>query len=363
MPRILIISQRDDAHQKAVSWGLRALGHAPVVWDWEEFPKDDAAALLISQRREDQFFLRAGATRHAGPFDVVWMRRRGEPAPVQGTHPDDLKAIHADSKQFFDNALPVLGHAGTRWVNHPDADYRCANKLHQLRAARMLGFGIPDTLIGNDIDAVRYFFTRHPEGVVHKSFSRHFWENEDGSHTYNRTAQITAAHLSREFAVRACPGIYQAKVEKKHELRVTVMGNTVLGALIDSQRDGPTVDWRYEGGHGINNLKATDLAPELAERCRILCRQLGLAFGCIDLIVTPEDDVVFLEINCAGQFLFKELVDPAMPMLDTFCRFLIHGDDQAKGAAGSRLAFADYLASEPAPAWLKVMTEMMTAAG
>ena len=52
-------------------------------------------------------------------------------------------------------------------------------------------------------------------------------------------------------AVRACPGIYQQRIEKRHELRLTVMGQAAIAALIDSQRDGPSIDWRTEGGRGV----------------------------------------------------------------------------------------------------------------
>lgn len=51
--------------------------------------------------------------------------------------------------------------------------------------------------------------------------------------------------------------------------------------------------------------------------------RLGLLFGCIDLMVTPDDDYVFLEVNEMGQFLWIERANPDIRMLDTFCDFLI----------------------------------------
>ncbi len=363
MPRILIIAKRNDVHMKAVSWGLHVLGHEAVIWYWDDFPRNDLLGVWIGEDKPDRFALTTGSVHSAAPFDVIWVRRRKEPVAMAASHPDDLGVIATQSTQFLATLLPLLGHAGTRWVNHPDAEFRGRDKAHQLAAARALGFPIPDTYIGNDIAAVRELLARHPGGIVHKSFTPHSWDNEDGSATFSRTSQLGATHLEREFAVRACPAIYQAKVEKKHELRVTVIGNKVIAALIDSQRDGPTVDWRMEGGAGVSNLAATELAPEIADRCRSLCRRLGLAFGCIDLIVTPRDEVVFLEINCAGQFLFKESVDPRLPMLDSFCRFLVHGDADT-GAGEAPLRFADFIAStvSGAPAADRVPQEFAGAA-
>ena len=313
---------QDDPHVQAVNWGLRTLGHEAVIWYWSEFPKTDTASLRIG--RDGNIGIKLGLQEmpYHEAFDTIWVRRRDTAQPMALTHPDDKDVVVSESEKFFDNILLRLGHAGTRWVNHPYGDYRCRNKATQLLTAQSAGFRIPDTLIGNDIDDVRAFFASHPQGIVHKAFAPVRWQNEDGSRTVARTSLITSAHLASEFAVRACPGIYQEKIDKQYELRVTVVGDTVFAAKIDSQRDGSTIDWRCEGGRGITNLSMAALPPEIAGRCLAVCRELGLSFGCIDLIVTPEGETIFLEINCAGQFLFNELADPRMPMLDVFCHYL-----------------------------------------
>lgn len=322
MSRILIVSVRDDPHVNAVSWGLRALGIEPVIWYWSEFPKSETATLRIGRNGQTGIGLGMQDVFHAEPFDTIWVRRRDTPEPMPGTHPDDVDVVVSESEKFFDNILLRAGHAETRWVNHPYGDYQCRNKASQLVTAQSLGFTIPDTLIGNDAGKVRAFSDSHPGGVVHKAFSQMRWENEDGTRTVARTSLITSAHLANEFAIRACPGIYQENIEKQYELRVTVVGDTVVAARIDSQRDGTTIDWRCEGGRGKTNLSAAAIPADIAERCRALCRKLGLSFGCIDLIVTPAGETIFLEINCAGQFLFNELADPEIRLLDVFCRYL-----------------------------------------
>lgn len=343
MFRILIVAMQGDPHLEAILWGLRRLGHEPTVWYWSDFPKHDFGFLRLGEG-ETSFGIEIGGRFYSDPFDVIWVRRRGDPVPMEGSHPDDVGIIHLQSSKFFDNILPHLGHANTRWVNHPDADHRCRNKADQLLAAKASGFRIPETLVGNDIGAVREFFDQNRGSMVHKAFSHLRWLNEDGSRTAGRTSLVKAAHLAQDFAVRACPGIYQHNIEKRHELRVTVIGERVIAAAIYSQRDGTTIDWRCEGGRGSTNLAEIDIDPALAERCRKLCRRLGVAFGCIDLIVTPDNEVVFLEINCVGQFLFNEIADPSLPMLDTFCRYLAFGDGMGADEQLPTLRFADYRA-------------------
>lgn len=101
------------------------------------------------------------------------------------------------------------------------------------------------------------------------------------------------------------------------------LGQRAKFGAIYSQENGYTLDWRYDCGDTDNvPFNEIQLAEDIAEKCRQLCRKLGLVFGCIDLIVAKTGETIFLEINEGGQFLWKESLDPSMPMLDTFCRFL-----------------------------------------
>lgn len=337
--KILILAMPGDPHVEAVDWALRQLGHAPVLWYWSEFPKTDISSLRIGPQNSATVTIKIAGAVHSTPFDVIWKRRLGTPAPMDGCHPDDVKIVISESERYLANILPFLSHSGTRWVNHPDGDYLAKSKVRQLAAAVAVGFAIPNTLIGNDIDALRQFFDAHNGRVVNKAFTPALWINEDGSRTSARTSVITSGHLEEEYAVRASPGIYQQLIDKKYELRVTVMGDAAIAAAIYSQAGGATVDWRYEGGRGRSNLKAIALEPGLRAQCIAMCRALDIAFGCIDLIVDDKGQVVFLEVNEGGQFLFNETSDPQIPMLDAFCRFLI---GEYADTSRRRIALQDY---------------------
>ncbi|RME33023.1 MAG: hypothetical protein D6794_12045, partial [Deltaproteobacteria bacterium] len=45
-------------------------------------------------------------------------------------------------------------------------------------------------------------------------------------------------------------------------------------------------------------------------------------------IVTPGGEVVFLEVNEMGQWLWIEFRLPDVPLLDAFCRFLLSRDPE-----------------------------------
>jgi glutathione synthase/RimK-type ligase-like ATP-grasp enzyme len=74
-------------------------------------------------------------------------------------------------------------------------------------------------------------------------------------------------------------------------------------------------------------------SPEIAARCVRIVKDLRLVFGCIDLIVRPDGETVFLEVNESGQFLFLEHF-AEVPLLDLFSEFLMSGNPDFLSAAG-----------------------------
>ncbi|HEY8027638.1 MAG TPA: hypothetical protein VIF60_24070 [Burkholderiaceae bacterium] len=341
--KILLVSKKDDAHAAAVMWGLRQLDCAATIWDTSDFPIRDSGCLHLGMEDGPSMSLNIGGSDIAGPFDVIWHRRRGTPLAMPCSHPGDLKVIARESDEFIDNAIDSLDHEHTLHVNPSGPARRARIKTVQLREAKKAGFTIPDTMVGNDYHQVIAFFRKHSGRIIYKAFRPGGWITEDDSAVVLKTAALTESDLQHEDAIRSCPGIFQELVEKAYELRVTVIGRKVLAAAIDSQKDGQSIDWRYDGILGKTPLRATILPQVIEERCLQLCRNLNLAFGCIDLVVNKNGDYVFLEINEAGQFLWKEDIDPSLLMLDTFCRYLA-GMETADGA--QTLRYADYLESD-----------------
>jgi glutathione synthase/RimK-type ligase-like ATP-grasp enzyme len=323
---ILVIAAKNDVHVDAVVWGIAKLGSEAQVWYWEDFPCFDRASLSIGAEGRVMFTLRQGERVVDGPFDAVWLRRYGEVTPMAESHPDDLDLIQLECRKFLQNTIPYLGHAQTRWVNEFYAEERAELKAIQLMSAVEVGFTIPETLVSNDFREIKEFFQRHNKRVIYKGFHQKAWENPNGSRTFMRTALIDEALFGDPFAFEAAAAIYQPYVDKSFELRVTVIGGEIFAGKIDSQSDGQCVDWRSDGKTYLSGIKACTLSEETAAKCRALCNKLNLTFGCIDLIVQPSGKVVFLEVNPSGQFLWKEIEDPEIAVLDSFCRYLVEPD-------------------------------------
>lgn len=341
MTNILILSESDDVHANAVIWGLRQFGLEAVLWQWSNFPQNDRYAVHLGPHQTERISMKLGSKLHSQPFDVIWNRRPGTPKPRPGSHPDDLKIINKEALVYLKNAMDFIAHPDALWINSPDAVRRANHKLLQLIAAKANGFVIPDTMSGNDIGQVREFFRKHDGSIIFKAFLPGRWDEDSGKRRQLRTAPISADHLQNEEAVLACPGIFQEQIDTDYEIRVTVMGEQVLAGAIHSQANGPLVDWRFAHDLGQVPHQAIELPETIAQRCIAVCRELGIVFGCIDLIVSRAGEYVFIEVNEAGQFLWQEKEAPEIPMLDTFCRFLAQG----AAADAPRITLAQYYES------------------
>jgi hypothetical protein len=106
-------------------------------------------------------------------------------------------------------------------------------------------------------------------------------------------------------ALHLAPGIFQQRILKDYELRVTIVGERIFAVRIDSQAvHRAELDWR----RAQDELEYTmfDLDDGVSQRLLRLHRRLGLVFGAYDLIVTTEGEMVFLEVNPMGQWLWLE---------------------------------------------------------
>jgi glutathione synthase/RimK-type ligase-like ATP-grasp enzyme len=125
-------------------------------------------------------------------------------------------------------------------------------------------------------------------------------------------------------ALPVMPVILQNYVEKRIELRITVVGERVFACAIHSQEgDAATrVDWRND--IGALRHESFTLPPEIEEKCVALVRDLGLEFSAIDMIVTPDGEYVFLESNACGQWLWLER-RAGLPIAGTLADLLTSG--------------------------------------
>lgn len=191
------------------------------------------------------------------------------------------------------------------WINDPWYMLIAENKAYQAKVAHDVGLTIPDTLITSDPDKVRVFYREKNGRVVVKVLAA----SPILDHVIY-TNELDENGLREIDSVRSSPSIFQEKVEKAYELRITIVGNKVFAAKIFSQADAATaLDWRRKPAMNDYEVKieSTVLDPLLEEKLIEFLKRLSLRFGCIDMIVKPSGEYVFLEVNSNGQWYFVQL--------------------------------------------------------
>jgi len=322
-PRILIISNPEDLHAFAVIEALARRGATADLWLTPDYPELQSITLTIDDTGGSKIRITDGETELQGPYDVVWNRRGVFHAPLQELHEADHEFARAEASTHYQAAMELLAQHGL-WIN-PPAQKRLANlKPLQQQVAARCGLRTAQTLYTNDPDAIRAFLARAGGSCIYKANTQKgLWMRGDGTLETLYTTIINASQLSEDEVLRLTPGIFQEVIPKKHELRVTVMGDHLFAArLLSQETTTGRVDFRRS--YGELRIEREELPEPLTKQLVLLSRQLGLVYGAIDLIVTPDDEVIFLEINESGQFLWIE--DCAdMPLLDPFCELLLQG--------------------------------------
>ncbi len=321
MTRILIMTFLGDRHAYAVAEALRRKGESPVLWLTADYPMRARETIEFRGRKHRIAIAGPDFETPAADFDVVWHRRPTFYLEPSLLHPADVEFARAGCKRFRE-ALYALLAPGAFWVNGREAATRALHKPLQHAVAIDAGLETPDTLYTNDPDAIRAFIREHGGSIAYKPFKSWTWS--DGKKLWNpATSLLTEAELVDDGVIALSPAIYQELVPKAYELRVTVIGERMFTVKLDSQstRRG-RIDWRR--GQFELHPEATTLPRDIEERCRTLMTRLGLVFGCIDLIVTPDGRHVFLEVNEMGQWLFVEDWT-GQPMLNAFAEMLRQG--------------------------------------
>lgn len=346
MINVLIPTKPDDVHALYVKLALEKKGHHATLWYTADFPEWQKHTFTLSGAQIDwcaQGLEFAVDNNHK--FDVVWLRRPQRPMIPDYLHHEDRESARNENTEFFKYFWQVIA-PQAYWINPVNHVTPANCKIQQLKAAVEVGFNIPDSLFSNDPAAIRSFLANYPDNqVVFKTIYPVYWVSDDTLRlTY--TNVINKSMLPSDAVLQATPGIYQRKIEKKYELRVTFMGDKAVTVKLNSQNHPDAkVDWRSVSSFVIG-VEDYQLPNHVREQCIGVMRKLGVAFGCFDFIVTPDDEYYFLEINEQGQFLWVEEANPAIKMLDPFTNYLIEcggGRIHAESEVVSLADFNDYV--------------------
>ena len=200
------------------------------------------------------------------------------------------------------------------------------HKQLQLKIARELGLITPRTLTSNNPEAVKQFAQECQErGIVTKMLSSFAIYNDLGEELVVFTSPVTEEDLAELDGLRFCPMTFQENIPKALELRTIIVGNQAFTASVDSQSlQGSTYDWRKEGKALVQDWKPYNLPNDVEEKLFQLMNYLGLNYGAIDIIVTPDGEHIFLEVNPVGEFFWLEKYSPYFPISQAIGEILVN---------------------------------------
>jgi glutathione synthase/RimK-type ligase-like ATP-grasp enzyme len=329
MVNVLIPTQPDDTHALYVKQALEKKGHMASLWYTADFPQQQIQTFKFNDNDFSWAFGGVGCHINSqNKFDTVWMRRPRKPVLSNMIHKDDYENVSKDVGSYFKNILNVI-EPNAFWINPVDKLNAVNCKLKQLKVAKEIGLNIPKTLVSNDVDEIKTFINSHKEDeVIYKTLYPAAWREDDGkSLRLAYTRNVTLEHLPSDPILQNTTGIFQKKINKAYELRITYMGNCGISAKIRSQEhERGIMDWRYIPTHELV-IEPYILSDEIHKQCLQLMKKFGIVFGCFDFIVTPEEEYYFLEVNEQGQFLWIEEVNPEIKLLDAFTEFLISSSE------------------------------------
>ncbi|OFA01494.1 hypothetical protein [Duganella sp. HH101] len=322
---ILIHTIPGDVHAAAVQAALLRKNVASQTWHTGDFPSHQSATFTFRPGQPHAFSIRDAydSFDQTSRFDTVWHRRIRPPqTPGENVAALDREFVAREIGRWAGTSLPLPGQDAF-WVNDIRHSTHADNKLVQLDAAQQVGLRIPATVATNSPDDIRAFLRANaPRQTIYKPLRGYSWHFGDHQ-LISYTRILTEADLPSDALLRACPGVFQEYVEKHVELRVTIMGQHCVAVALHAQ---DKEDWRVSSENKELTASAFELPAALREQCLALMHKLGLAFGCLDFVVTPQGEYVFLEVNEMGQFLWVEELVPETLLLDAFSSFLIAGE-------------------------------------
>lgn len=299
---VLIVTNKSDITADLVVLEFQRRGTPYVRFNTEDFPQRVKISWMMDTSGTDGYINLPHSELSLRDVISVWYRRPGPPEIAETVRsPSFREFAHRESKEALSGLWRTMD---CFWMSHPDAINSARYKPRQLKSANDLGFNIPKTLITNSPDQVEGFLAECGQLIAKPLFSGDIKFGDKRKVVF--TTPISRDELAARRSIELAPALFQEYIHKKFEIRVTVVGDRVFAASINSQDiDVALHDWR-KAPPGSLSFRSYRLPDSVSERCASLVASFGLTFGAIDMVKTPKGDYVFLELNPNGQWGWLE---------------------------------------------------------
>jgi glutathione synthase/RimK-type ligase-like ATP-grasp enzyme len=315
--QVLILTRKFDPEAERVSIKLLAKGIDNVRLNVEDMANQLKVRYHINDTGDPRVEFTIGERNfQSSKFPVVWLRDFDITLMGQNFGSKYETFVRRFCyEQWNDSYQILIDNLRSEWINRPEANFKATNRLVQLTTAREVGLKIPSTLITNDPAAAVEFYQHHDGQIVLKAVHHHSIEIK--SKVYSMyTRSLTKHDLSRLDDLIYAPCILQERLRKKSELRVTVVGEKVFAAELNTQAMTNCQDDLHRCAISEIPKKAVKLNKATEEACLKIMTIFHLKYCTFDFIVDEKDQLYFLEINPTGDWYWIEH-DTKMPITDT----------------------------------------------
>lgn len=257
---------------------------------------------------------------------VVWNRRVHEPdIKNQFSEPEILNLALEESKWALNIAFTLIN---APIMNPWEVNERLKfNKWIQMKKAAELGLNIPDSCLTNNPVTIRMFWKEMNKDLIFKKIRKGLLNMSNGKRFLIHTNKIPEESFTEENIQRMIfyPMFFQKHIRKKYDVRSIVIGNQVFSFAIHSQ-DVPEGITDYRTASILGKLEQMKheqifLGDDIDSKLVSFVKSFSLHFSAIDLVITPDDNVVFLEDNPNGQWAWLERMT-GVPLSKFFAEYL-----------------------------------------
>ncbi|GAA0908173.1 ATP-grasp ribosomal peptide maturase [Streptomyces thermoalcalitolerans] len=298
---VLVVTSLHDPTADVVIRELHDRGVPVVRLDSGDFPASlSVEAEITSSGLRGRLRTPSRTADLAGVRSLYYRRPTGFAFP----HLDEQDARYAVTQARYGLGGALASLPGCLYVNHPhrigDAEFKPSGPV----AAVSAGFLVPPTLITSSPDAARAFIKQHGS-VIYKPLYNPVYRI-DGVSSVVKIAEVAVEDI--DDGVAGTAHLFQQRVEKTSDVRVTVIGDQVFAVRIDSD----LLDWRTD--YSRLRYSVDTPPPGVTEALHAYLSHFGLVFGAFDFAVDRAGRWWFLECNPSGQWYWLE-DETGLPML------------------------------------------------
>ncbi|MDR2238530.1 MAG: MvdD family ATP-grasp ribosomal peptide maturase [Chryseobacterium sp.] len=305
MNKILIITHTADNFSiEKVTEYIEKNGCEVIRFDVDLYPLQNKLTTSFQDGEWVSILETPDAKHRLDDIAAVWYRRAYNMG--NGLKEEmDPKFFGAAMGEIRNTLFGFLESIDTYSLGKPSVYRRLDSKEEQLKIADKIGLKIPESCITNNPEEARKFILKHQNVIAKMQTGFAIYEN--GEECVVFTNVVKEDNLEELDSLLYCPMQFQKKIEKKKELRITVVGRDVYAFEIDSQQsEEAKIDWRKDGVNLIDKWIRTELPSEVEQKILELLDVYNVDYGAIDVIVSPEDEYYFIEINAAGEFFWLD---------------------------------------------------------